>query len=94
MDEIDGFRFRFVVDKLDATKVYMIDELEEFETITLPLGLSKCLAEILGEQHRYHSKYERELETLKNLIKVASQSKLDNDVLITCIKYGMDYRED
>jgi hypothetical protein len=87
----DGHRFCFH-SKYGITTLK--DELGEFEDVELPNDVAELLARMLGDLHELQMDKKSTFGNLKSLIQIASESELDNEVLITCIKYGMEYNKE
>ena len=86
----DGFRFCFKRGYDGNTK--MVDTLKIFEPVYMPNNVAEVLAEMLGQQHEWLVNKKSKTSNLKALIEIVNENKeIDKDVLITCIKYGMEY---
>ena len=89
IDRMDGFRFRFVVQK-DGTCI-MEDELREFGSVPMSSELGETLSRILAEQHRLRIDKNNQFARLHALIEIAQETELDKEVLIACINNSGDF---
>ncbi len=86
----DGFRFLFKRGHDGNTE--MIDTLKIFEPVYMPNDVAEVLSDMLVQQHEWFVNKESKISNLKALIEIVNKNKeIDKDVLITCIKYGMEY---
>ena len=92
-ERFDGHRFCFYSTKYTGKSVIK-DTLGEFGEVELPNNLAELLATMLNDLHELQMDKKRAFSPLKSLIDIAENSDLDKDVLMTCIKYGMDYKKE
>ena len=86
----DGYRFAF--HKGYDGRTTMVDVLKIFDPVILPNNLAEVLAEMLQQQHEWYVNKGSKMGSLKELINIVNENKeMDKDVLINCIKFGMEY---
>ena len=85
----DGYRFTF---KVKSDRCYMEDTLQEFPVIVMPNQMGEILSQMLGDLHQYQQNERNKINSIQSLIEVVENTDIDKDILITCIKYGMEYK--
>ena len=87
----DGLRFSFHVTNDKPPMTIMVDDLEEFETIKLPKKFAELFAIMLNDLHLLQIDKKSATGGLESLIEIVKNADMDEDMLKTCIKFGMDY---
>ena len=87
----DGHRICFLLSERTGYTTIR-DSLKEFGDAELPNNLAEIIAMMLNDLHNLQFDKKDTHAGLKSLINIAEESNLDNDVLIACIKFGMDYK--
>ena len=85
----DGHRFEFHI-QYNTMNTTIKDTLNEFEDFELPNDVAELLAIMLNDLHDLQIDKKSSLGSLKSLISIVEETDLDKDVLMTCIKFGMD----